>query len=69
MNKAMSDQTKPFRMWAMHCAFKKDGFPSLGTFGKSIEPVVILTMEEWLRLCDAVPQLADTQFEVGAYHE
>lgn len=60
-------QDKPFRMWAMYCPFKKDGFPVLGSFGSQIKPVVILTMDEWLRLCEAVPQLAETQFEVGSY--
>ncbi len=67
MTQDSAPEHQPFRMWAMHCPFKKDGFPVLGSFGKTIQPVVILTMTEWNRLCEAVPQLADTQFEVGSY--
>ena len=62
----MNEVTKPFRMWAMHCPFKKDGFPSLGTFGKTIEPVVIMKASEWTRLCKAFPELGNTKFEVGS---
>jgi len=39
----------------------------LGTFGASSEPVVIMTMETWKKLCEDVPQLQTTQFEVGTY--
>ena len=54
-----------YRIWVAHCPFKKNGFPSLGTFGKSIKPVVIISMETWNKLCQDVPQLQTTQFEVG----
>lgn len=66
----MSNETteqKPFRMWAMHCPFKKDGFPVLGSFGKEVKPVVIITMDEWNRLNEAIPELGRTMFEVGSY--
>jgi hypothetical protein len=56
----------PYRIWVAQCPFKKSGFPSLGSFGKSIAPVVIFKMETWKRLCADVPQLQTTQFEVGA---
>jgi hypothetical protein len=65
-----SAETKPrptYRMWAMHCPFKKTGFPVLGSFGASEKAVVIMTVETWKRLCADVPQLQTTQFEVGSY--
>lgn len=64
---AIESEKKPFRMWVMHCPFKKDGFPSLGSFGKDIKPVVIITMDEWNRLNESIPELAKTMFEVGSY--
>ncbi len=68
----MSDSQLPagaYRVWVTHCLFKKNGFPSLGTFGASEAPVVIMTMETWTRLCQDIPQLQTTQFEVGAQHD
>ena len=59
----------PYRIWALHCPFRKDGVPSLGTFGKTIQPVVIIKMATWNQLCKDVPQLQTTQFEVGHYDE
>ena len=61
------EQARPYRIWALHCPFKKDGFPSLGTSGQTIEPVIMIKLSEWNRLCNEVPQLATTQFEVGSY--
>ena len=58
---------EPYRIWALHCLFRKDGTPSLGTFGKTERPVIIMTVETWKRLCADVPQLQTTQFEVGQY--
>jgi len=55
-----------YRIWVAHCPFKKNGFPSLGTFGASEAPVVIFRMDTWKRLCADVPQLQTTQFEVGS---
>lgn len=55
-----------FRIWVAHCPFKKNGAPSLGSFGKSIAPVVVFKLETWKRLCEDVPQLQTTMFEVGA---
>lgn len=63
----MDETTKPlYRIWVAHCLFKKSGFPSLGTFGKTERPVVIFDLETWKRLCADVPQLQTTQFEVGS---
>jgi hypothetical protein len=59
----------PYRIWVAHCLFKKNGFPSLGTFGKSEAPVVIMTVATWQKLCAEIPALQTTQFEVGANHE
>lgn len=59
--------SKPLRIWVMHCPFRKTGSPVLGTFGASIEGVVIVKMEDWEKLCEDVPQLKTTQFEVGSY--
>ena len=53
----------------INCPFKKNGVPSLGTFGASEQPVVIFTLETWKKLCADVPQLQTTQFEVGSYVE
>jgi len=49
-----------------HCLFKKNGFPSLGTFGASEAPVVIMTLKTWQKLCAEVPALQTMQFEVGS---
>ena len=58
-----------YRIWALHCPFRKSGTPVLGNFGATTKPVVILTMETWKRLCADVPQLQTTQFEVGTYED
>ena len=62
-----TEQVKPFRIWALHCPFKKDGFPSLGTFGKTIEPIIIMKVDTWTKLCAKHPSLSEEQFEVGSY--
>jgi hypothetical protein len=54
-----------FRIWVLHCPFRKDHTPVLGIFGATTEPVVIMTLETWTRLVEAVPALKTTQFEVG----
>lgn len=54
------------RIWVTHCLFKKSGFPSLGTFGASESPVVIMKLATWEQLCRDVPQLQTMQFEVGS---
>lgn len=61
-----TEQVKPFRIWALYCPFKKDGFPSMGTFGKSIEPVIVMKASTWEQLCDEIPDLATKKFEVGS---
>jgi len=58
-------ETKPIRMWVMECPFRKTGSPVLGTFGARSQNVVIFTLESWKRLCQVVPQLQTTMFDVG----
>lgn len=58
-----------YRIWAMQCPFRKTGSPVLGTFGASIRGVVIFDVATWKRLCQDVPQLQTTMFEVGSYED
>lgn len=58
-----------FTIWAMDCPFRKAGSPVLGTMGSSIRRVIVIEMDEWQRMNDAIPQLATTQFRVGTYDE
>lgn len=55
------------RIWALWMPFKKDGAPSLGTFGKTERKVVIIPMETWNALCAEIPALQTKEFEVGSY--
>ena len=64
---SLDEQEPPLRIWAMHCPFRKTDSPVLGTFGASIQPVIIMKMETWKKLCARVPQLQTTHFEVGTY--
>lgn len=54
------------RIWVVHMLFKKNGAPSLGSFGQREAPVVIVPLEAWNRLCREIPALGQTQFEVGS---
>ncbi len=54
------------RIWALHCPFRKNGTPVLGSFGATERAVVILPMATWTRLCREIPALGAMQFEVGA---
>ena len=64
----MPEPEKPkYRIWAMSCPFRKTGSPVVGHFGSTNETVVIFKMETWKRLCEDVPQLQTTMFEVGSY--
>ena len=54
------------RMWVTHMLFKKNGFPSLGSFGATEAPVVIMHMKTWQKLCADVPALQTMEFEVGS---
>lgn len=58
---------KPYRIWAAACPFNKSGAPVLGSFGSRVRNVVIIPMETWTKLCDEIPALAATKFEVGTY--
>ena len=57
---------KPLTIWALHCPFRRDGSPVLGTMGSRIESVVVMELETWQRLCREIPELATRQFRVGA---
>ncbi len=57
------------RIWVTPCLFKKNGFPSLGSFGSAAGDVVIIRLSEWKRLCEEIPELARKQFEVGTQDE
>ena len=57
--------TKPIRIWTLHCPFTKTGFPVLGSFGSTVRGVVIIPIEKWMELCQQIPALAQTQFEIG----
>lgn len=61
----MKTNNKP-RIFVTPCPFNKHGAPVVGSFGSRIQNVVIITVETWNRLCAENPQLASTQFEVGA---
>lgn len=63
----MGDEKR--RIWVMHCPFRKEGTPVLGSFGRTVRPVVIFEMATWKKLCEDVPQLQTTQFEVGSFDE
>ena len=63
----MSDEKPKYRIWAMHCPFRKTGSPVVGNMGASIKPVVIFEMATWTRLCQDIPALQTTMFEVGSY--
>lgn len=58
---------KPPTIWAVWMAFKKDGAPSLGTFGARERKVVIVPMETWNALCAEIPALQAKQFNVGSF--
>lgn len=63
----MADTAKALRIWVAHCPFRRDGSPVLGTMGSSIETVVVLHSDTWKKLCEEIPALAATQFEVGTF--
>lgn len=53
------------RIWVVLCPFKKNGFPSVGSFGSTVRPVVVIPVGTWNRLIRTIPDLANTKFEVG----
>jgi hypothetical protein len=55
----------PLRIWALHCPFRRNGSPVLGSFGSTEQPVVIMTADTWTRLCLEIPELGQRQFSVG----
>lgn len=55
-----------YRIWALHCPFRKDGTPVLGTFGTRVRGVIVIPVETWGRMVEDIPQLATAQFEVGS---
>lgn len=62
-----AEPTTPLRIWILPCPFRKDGSPSLGTFGSKVRNVVIIPAETWTKLVEQNHALAATQFEVGSY--
>lgn len=54
------------RIWAMHCPFRKNGTPVLGSFGATERAVVIIPMTTWTKLCQEIPELGRMQFQVGS---
>lgn len=52
------------RIWSIAMPFRADGWPVVVGFGYSIEPVIIMKVETWKRLCSEHPTLGATQFEV-----
>ena len=61
----MAEAKNPPRLWVLHCPFRKNGSPVLGTFGATERAVVIMTLDTWQQLVADVPALQATQFEVG----
>ena len=59
----------PIRIWALHCPFNKRGFPVLGSFGSTVRGVIIIPVKTWTELCQRIPDLAATKFEVGEHVE
>jgi hypothetical protein len=57
------------RIWTLHCPFRKSGSPVVGTMGSSIRTVILIETDMWKRLCEEVPQLQTTQFEVGTIND
>lgn len=60
----IAEDWKP-TIFVAHCPFKKNGAPSLGTFGQSIDEVVVMRLSTWNRLCQDIPELGRQQFNVG----
>ena len=58
-----------YRIWVVHCPFRKDGTPVLGRVGRTVRSVVVIELATWKKLCQDVPQLQTTMFEVGAYDD
>jgi hypothetical protein len=56
---------KPYTIWALPAAFKKSGFPSMGSFGATVRNVVIMDAETFKRLVAEHPSLATAEFRVG----
>ena len=51
----------------MWCPFNKTGFPVVGTFGSTVNGVIIIKVSDWTKLCAEIPDLAERQFEVGEH--
>ena len=62
----MEEEGSRYRVWAILCPFTKTGYPVTGT---SVRSVVIMTGSTWKKICEDVPQLQRTMFEVGTCTE
>ena len=60
-----TDPPSAYRIWSLACPFRKNGTPVLGTFGRTIESVVLMRHSTFKRLIAEHPTLATAQFEVG----
>lgn len=67
MSAPRDESPVPYTMWVAYCPFRKNGSPVLGNLGSSIKSVVVMTTDEWRRLCANVPQLQTTTFNVGSF--
>lgn len=54
-------------MWVAECPIRRNGSPVLGSFGGSIDTVVVFRVSEWKQLCAEVPALQTTPFRVGTF--
>lgn len=61
----MPTDLTPYRIWALHCPFRKNGTPVLGTMGSTIQGVIVIQVETWRRMVREIPALAAAPFEVG----
>lgn len=61
----------PIRIWALHVPFNKRGFPALGhSFAaRTTKGCIIIPADKWTELCQRIPDLAATQFEVGTLED
>jgi hypothetical protein len=67
----MSDNEKaarePYTIWSMPTTFRRDGSPVMGSFGASVQQVVVMTSETFKRLVRENPDLSTAQFNVGTF--
>lgn len=55
----------PYPIWNLEAPFTKTGFPVVGSFGRTIRPVIIMEVETFQRLVKEHPSPETAQFKVG----